>query len=81
MLSGIIERASIRTLVESGVGLANKGNLIVSAVILVIGIRCGTPPFPISDRVEFLLADAALAVLVGTGLNLILPRTIDSKQT
>jgi len=81
MLSGIIEGASIRTLVEKGVGLANKRNLIVSSVILVIGVGCGTQAFPNSDRVELLLADAALAVLVGIVLNLTLPRTIDSKQT
>ena len=80
MLFGIIASAGIRTVVESGVDYANKRNLTISSVILVIGIGGGKLLFPLSDQLDFVLADVALATLIGIILNLVLPRGMDKKS-
>ena len=78
MLFGIIASAGIRTVVESGVDYTCKRNLTITSVILVIGIGGGKIFFPISDGLNFELADVALATLVGIILNLVLPRAMNA---
>ncbi len=78
MLFGIIASAGIRTVVESGVDYTCKRNLTITSVILVIGIGGGKVFFPISEGLNFELADVALATLVGIILNLVLPKTLDA---
>ena len=77
MLFGIIASAGIRTVVESGVDYTCKRNLTITSVILVIGIGGGKIFFPITDGLNFELADVALATFVGIVLNLILPPSMD----
>ena len=81
MLFGIIASSGIRTVVESGVDYADKRNLTISSVILVIGIGGGKLLLTLSDSLDFVLADVALATLVGIILNLVLPKSMDKKVT
>jgi uracil permease len=80
MLFGIIASSGIRTVVESGVDYANKRNLTITSVILVIGIGGGKLLFPVSDALDFQLVDVALATFVGIVLNLLLPKSMDKKS-
>jgi uracil permease len=80
MLFGIIASSGIRTLVESGVDYADKRNLTISSVILVIGIGGGKFLVTISESLDFALADVALATLIGIILNLVLPKSMDAKE-
>ena len=80
MLFGIIASAGIRTVVESGVDYSCKRNLTITSVILVVGIGGGKIMFPITDALQFQLADVALATLVGIVLNLILPKTLNTAE-
>ncbi|WP_319475594.1 solute carrier family 23 protein [Marispirochaeta aestuarii] len=77
MLFGIIASAGIRTVVESGVDYTCKRNLTITSVILVIGIGGGKIFFPITEALNFELADVALATFVGIVLNLILPPSLN----
>ena len=77
MLFGIIASAGIRTVVESGVDYTCKRNLTITSVILVIGIGGGKIFFPVTEGLNFELADVALATFVGIVLNLILPPSMD----
>ena len=77
MLFGIIASAGIRTVVESGVDYTCKRNLTITSVILVIGIGGGKIFFPITEGLNFELADVALATFVGIVLNLILPPSLN----
>ena len=80
MLFGIIASAGIRTVVESGVDYSCKRNLSISSVILVVGIGGGQILFSITPELDFVLADVALATLIGIILNLILPRNLDKTK-
>ena len=70
LLFGVIASNGLRTLVESKVDLADKRNLTITAVILVIGI--GGAALKIGN---FSLEGMALATILGVLLNLILPKT------
>lgn len=72
LLFGVIASNGLRTMVESKVDLAEKRNLIISSVILVIGlggamVQIGS--FPVQGM--------ALATVVGMLLNAILPHEED----
>ncbi|MBN2810914.1 NCS2 family nucleobase:cation symporter [Treponema zuelzerae] len=79
LLFGIIASSGLRTIAESGVDFKCKRNLTITSVILVIGIGGGKLAFPIGQGLQFQLAGVALATVVGILLNLILPKTLDSK--
>lgn len=70
LLFGVIASNGLRTLVESKVDLADKRNLTITAIILVIGI--GGAALKIGN---FSLEGMALATILGVLLNLILPKT------
>ncbi|MBN2508625.1 MAG: uracil permease [Spirochaetales bacterium] len=80
MLFGIIASAGIRTVVESGVDYTCKRNLTITSVILVVGIGGGKIMFPITEALQFQLADVALATLVGILLNLVLPKSLNTVE-
>ncbi|WP_114571147.1 uracil-xanthine permease family protein [Exiguobacterium flavidum] len=75
LLFGVIASNGLRTLVENKVDLADKRNLTISAVILVIGI--GNAAVDING---FALQGMALATVLGILLNLILPKTKQEEQ-
>lgn len=79
LLFGIIASSGLRTIVESGVDFKSKRNLTISSVILVIGIGGGNLAFTVWGGLKFQLAGVALATVVGIILNLVLPKTLDSK--
>ncbi|TWI55751.1 solute carrier family 23 protein [Halalkalibacter nanhaiisediminis] len=69
LLFGIIASSGLRMLIDNGVNIGEKRNLIISSVILVIGI--GGAFIQVSDSVQ--IAGMGLATLVGIFLHLILP--------
>ena len=69
LLFGIIASSGLRMLVDSKVDFADKRNLVISSVILVIGI--GGAVLKISEHIE--IHGMALAAIVGIILNLVLP--------
>jgi uracil permease len=69
LLFGIIAAAGVRMLVESKIDFAQKRNLIIASVILIIGI--GGAKIHLGP-VE--LGEMSLATYVGVLLNLVLPR-------
>ncbi|WP_214846543.1 solute carrier family 23 protein [Exiguobacterium sp. s193] len=69
LLFGVIASNGLRTIVESKVDLADKRNLTITAVILVIGI--GGAALKVGN---FSLEGMALATILGVVLNLILPK-------
>lgn len=75
LLFGTIASSGLRTVVDSGVDYADKRNLTISSVILVIGIGGGTLSFAMGQDLTFTLAGVALATVVGVVMNLILPHT------
>lgn len=79
LLFGIIASSGLRTIVETGVDFKCKRNLTISSVILVIGIGGGKLAFAVGEGLQFQLAGVALATVVGILLNLLLPKTLDSK--
>ncbi|MCF7944403.1 MAG: NCS2 family nucleobase:cation symporter [Spirochaetia bacterium] len=81
MLFGIIASAGIRTVVESGVDYSCKRNLTITSVILVLGIGGGKLFFPINEALNFDLSGVALATFVGIILNLILPKSLNLKES
>lgn len=82
LLYGLIASSGLRTIVESGVDYKDKRNLTISSVILVIGIGGGLLEFSLKNpAIDFKLGSVALATVVGILLNLILPKTLDSKKT
>ncbi|MCK9547879.1 MAG: solute carrier family 23 protein [Sphaerochaeta sp.] len=74
LLFGTIASSGLRTVVDSGVDYADKRNLTISSVILVIGIGGGTLSFAMGRDLTFTLAGVALATVVGIALNLLLPK-------
>ena len=80
LLFGVIASNGLRTIVESKVDLADKRNLTITAVILVIGI--GGAALKVGN---FSLEGMALATILGVVLNLILPKAaqeeVDIEET
>lgn len=73
VLFGVIASSGLRTLVDSQIDLADKRNLIIASVILVIGV--GGAALNIGS---FRLEGMALATIIGVVLNLVLPKEADS---
>jgi len=72
VLFGMIASVGARTLVENKVDFQQSRNLIIAAVILVLGIGGASIPFAIGS-VDFNIQGMALAAIVGIILNQILP--------
>lgn len=70
LLFGIIASQGIRTMIEHKVDFSEKRNLVITAVILVLGIGGAYLELP----GNFQLSGMALATLVGIILNLVLPK-------
>jgi uracil permease len=79
LLFGVIASSGLRMLVEDKVNMADKRNLIISSVILVVGI--GGAILKISENFE--IAGMALAAILGVILNKVLPesKNISSDET
>lgn len=73
LLFGIIASAGLRMLIENQIDLSNRRNLIISAVILVIGIGGAVLRFA---NIHLELEGMALATVVGIFLNLVLPKDV-----
>jgi uracil permease len=72
ILFGMIAAVGARTLVERAVDFTKSRNLIIAAVILVLGL--GGAVFPVKlGQVNFSLEGMALAAIVGIILNKVLP--------
>ncbi|WP_040204896.1 solute carrier family 23 protein [Neobacillus jeddahensis] len=69
LLFGIIASSGLRMLVDSKIDFADKRNLVISSVILVIGIGGAIVKLPFHIEVQGM----ALAAIIGVLLNLILP--------
>ncbi|MCL2030161.1 MAG: uracil-xanthine permease family protein [Oscillospiraceae bacterium] len=72
VLFGMIASVGARTLVENKVDFQSARNLIIAAVILVLGIGGAAVPFSVGS-VDFNIHGMALAAIVGILLNQILP--------
>ncbi|MFV8827080.1 solute carrier family 23 protein [Alkalihalobacterium sp. APHAB7] len=69
LLFGVIASSGLRMLIENGINMGLKRNLIISSTILVIGI--GGAFIQVSDEIQ--IAGMALATIIGIVLHLILP--------
>lgn len=76
ILFGMITSVGLRTLVENQVDFKKSRNLLIVAVMLVMGL--GGAAFHISGQVS--IAGVALAALIGIVLNKVLPEKIDKQQ-
>lgn len=74
ILFGIIANQGIRTMIDRQVDFSNNRNLILGAIILVIGTGAGSIEFVLSGGLKVTLGGVALATLAGIVLNLILPQ-------
>lgn len=74
MLYGVIASNGLSVLVENNIDFGIQRNLIISAIMLVIGI--GGATLPIGNIVN--LSSTAFSAVVGILLNLILPQEKDS---
>lgn len=73
VLFGMIASVGAKSLVENNIDFSNSRNLIISAVVLVLGL--GGASLPISaGAVNFTIEGMALAAIVGIALNKILPQ-------
>lgn len=72
VLFGMIASIGIRTVIENNVDFTSSRNLLISAVILVLGIGGAAVSFTIGDA-QFNIAGLALAAIVGIILNKLLP--------
>ncbi len=72
ILFGMIAAVGARTLVERAVDFTKSRNLIIAAVILVLGLGGAVMPVNIG-QVSFSLEGMALAAIVGIILNKVLP--------
>ncbi|ENQ3078449.1 TPA: uracil permease [Bacillus pseudomycoides] len=77
LLFGVIASSGLRMLVDEGIDLGDKRNLMIASVILVIGIGGAVLHIGESFQVEGM----ALAALVGVLLNLVLPEMKTKKQS
>ncbi|MGB8452416.1 MAG: uracil-xanthine permease family protein [Anaerocolumna sp.] len=73
VLYGMISSVGIRILINSKLNFGNSRNLMIAALILVLGIGCDN--IPITDTVT--ISGLALAAIVGIVLALILPNGKD----
>jgi uracil permease len=69
LLFGLIAGNGLKVMVEAKVDLSQTRNIVVVASMLVVGL--GGAAFAINDAVA--LTGMSLAIIVGTGLNLLLP--------
>ncbi|MGD9559409.1 MAG: uracil-xanthine permease family protein [Oscillospiraceae bacterium] len=74
VLFGMIAAVGARTLVENKVDFQASRNLIISAVILVLGLGGAAIPIKIGANIDFAIEGMALAAIVGIILNKILPQ-------
>jgi len=72
VLFGMIASIGARTLVERQVDFAKSRNLIIAAVIMVLGLGGAVLPIKFGS-VDFALEGMALAAIVGIILNKVLP--------
>jgi len=72
ILFGMIASVGARLLVDNKVDFHKSRNLIIAAVILVLGIGGAAVPFAIGS-VDFRIEGMALAAIVGIILNKVLP--------
>lgn len=77
LLFGIIASAGLRMLIENKVDFNERRNLVIAAVILVIGIGGAVLKL---NAIHVELEGMALATIVGILLNLILPKTEKGQQ-
>ena len=78
VLFGMISSVGINTLVKNKVNFDNSKNMIIVAVILVLGI--GGASFPISlGYVDFKIESIALAAIIGIVLNKVLSKDLKTK--
>ncbi len=70
LLFGIIASSGLRMLVDSKIDFADKRNLVISSVILILGVGGAILKLPIKD-IE--IHGMALSAIFGVLLNLILP--------
>lgn len=76
LLFGVIASSGIRMLVEAGIDFADKRNLIIASVVLILGIGGAK----VSFGGGFELHGMSLATIVGVLLNLVLPKTIAHEE-
>ncbi|MGF7060939.1 uracil-xanthine permease family protein [Brassicibacter mesophilus] len=74
VLFGMIASIGARTLVENKVDFAQSRNLIIAAVILVLGLGGAVLPIQIGT-INLAIEGMALAAIVGIILNKVLPQT------
>ncbi|MCT4543944.1 MAG: uracil-xanthine permease family protein [Vallitalea sp.] len=72
ILFGMIASVGVRILISSNLDFTHSRNLLISAIILVIGI--GVENFPLVDALQ--ISGLAIAALIGVILNLVLPEGI-----
>ncbi len=70
VLFGMICSVGVRTLVDARVDFTNSRNLVIVAIILVLGLGGASVPIP---GTELVLEGMALSALVGMVLNKVLP--------
>ena len=74
ILYGMISSVGVRILINSRLNFGNSRNLVIAALILVLGIGCDS--IPISGTVT--ISGLALAAIVGIVLALVLPEGKDN---
>ena len=74
VLYGMISAVGVRILINSKINMGNSRNLMIAALILVLGIGCNE--IPITETVT--ISGLALAAIVGIVLALVLPEGDDS---
>lgn len=74
VLYGMISAVGVRILINARINMGNSRNLMIAAVILVIGIGCDA--IPVSGTVS--ISGLALAAVVGITLAIVLPEREDS---
>jgi len=79
VLFGMIASVGARTLVENKVDFKQSRNLIIAAVVLVLGIGGAVVPFDFGSF-SFAIEGMALAAIVGIILNQILPGKVKYKK-
>ena len=74
VLYGMISAVGVRILINARINMGNSRNLMIAALILVLGIGCDS--IPITSSLE--VSGLALAAVVGIVLSLVLPEGKDS---
>jgi uracil permease len=72
IIFGMIAAIGARTFVEKKVDFTKQRNLIIAAVILILGLGGAELPITIGE-VHFMIEGMALAAIVGIILNLVIP--------